>query len=290
MDSIDSPMIPSNERKDALCKLRLPESILYYIRNNANPKLQLKLMQTSKYFRFKEFPYFVVKDLVYDDDTWKFCQNNGTYQEIDLESLAKPLWITGRIYSDATESPKLISYLLTKTVVCDIINLDLCDQILTMDEYKMLNSSNKIERLSIYDSHIEYDDGNIVSFDKIIKLFPKLKSIRLYFNDKMASTLTRDMTKKLINLLNPEILKTFEMHKIPESFDFKLFAYFMKANPSIDFWLDFGDEISDEYAKMLQDYIDELIETSSYKNHKIFINFSGQKFESFCLLLDQYYC
>uniref|UniRef100_A0AC34GNC9 DUF38 domain-containing protein n=1 Tax=Panagrolaimus sp. ES5 TaxID=591445 RepID=A0AC34GNC9_9BILA len=199
MDSIDSTMIPSDEEINVPCTLGLPESILFYIKHNAHPRFQLKLMQTSKYFRFKEFPYSVVRDIEYDDD-----------------------------------------------------------------------------------------DGCIAWFDEIIKLLPKLKEFDCCFNEKMASTFTPDMTKNMIDYLNPEILE-FAMYGIPEAFDFKLFANFMKANPSIKFRLEWYDSVSDEYTQMLKDYVDELIETSSYKNRKIFICFDGQTDESYNLLYNHYY-
>uniref|UniRef100_A0AC34GEH5 Uncharacterized protein n=1 Tax=Panagrolaimus sp. ES5 TaxID=591445 RepID=A0AC34GEH5_9BILA len=133
-------------------------------------------MQTSKYFRFKEFPFSVARDVVYDydDDGWYFCQNNDTYE--DIEILTKPLWITESMVSlDAEKAPKAISDLLLKVVACDIKKLHLCNQILTISEFKMLTSFDNIEKLYCNDSHIEYDDGSIASFDEIIKLFPKLK-------------------------------------------------------------------------------------------------------------------
>uniref|UniRef100_A0AC34FM90 Uncharacterized protein n=1 Tax=Panagrolaimus sp. ES5 TaxID=591445 RepID=A0AC34FM90_9BILA len=79
------------------------------------------------------------------------------------------------------------------------------------------------------------------------------------------------------------------MFDIPEAFDFTLFTTFMEANPSIKFSLDFHPSVSDEYTKMLQDYVDVLIETSSYKNRKVLIEFLGQKDEYFFLLNKQYY-
>uniref|UniRef100_A0AC34GV03 Uncharacterized protein n=1 Tax=Panagrolaimus sp. ES5 TaxID=591445 RepID=A0AC34GV03_9BILA len=290
MDSIDSTMIPSDEEINVPCTLGLPESILYYIKNKAHPRFQLKLMQTSKYFRFKEFPYSVARDIGYADydDTWYFRQNNGTYE--DIEILTKPLWITGSIYSvDAEEDPKAISDLLSKCAVCDIKKLNLCNQILTVGEFRMLVSSDNIEKLYYHNSHIEYDDGSIVWFDEIIKVFPKLKKFGCTFNDKMASTFTPDMTKTMIDYVDTEILEVFIMINIPEAFDFKLFANFMEANPSIKFRLEWSHSVSDEYTQMLQDYVDELIETSSYKNRKVLICFDCLNYETLHLLDRRYY-
>uniref|UniRef100_A0AC34GUB8 Uncharacterized protein n=1 Tax=Panagrolaimus sp. ES5 TaxID=591445 RepID=A0AC34GUB8_9BILA len=223
-------MIPSDEEKNVPCKLGLPESILYYIKNNAHPTFQLKLMQTSKYFCFNEFPYSVARDVEYCDNTWYFRQNDGTYE--DVEILTKRLWITGTMDMNIAEDPRVISNLLSKAAVCDIKSLLVPDQILTVEEFKMLISSDNIEKLYYYGSDIKYDDGRIVSFDEIIKLFPKLKEFDCRFSHKMASTFTPDMTKNIMRYLNPEILEGFTLYNIPEAFDFKLFTTFMEFTQS----------------------------------------------------------
>uniref|UniRef100_A0AC34F4L3 Uncharacterized protein n=1 Tax=Panagrolaimus sp. ES5 TaxID=591445 RepID=A0AC34F4L3_9BILA len=97
------------------------------------------------------------------------------------------------------------------------------------------------------------------------------------------------MTKKFIDLLNPTILKSITIHEISESFDFKLFAAFMDANPSIDFSLYYVGHISDENARILQDYVDKIIENSSYKTRKIVIRFPQISDENAELLESHYF-
>uniref|UniRef100_A0AC34GTK8 Uncharacterized protein n=1 Tax=Panagrolaimus sp. ES5 TaxID=591445 RepID=A0AC34GTK8_9BILA len=267
-------------------QLGLPDSIMHYMKMNAPPRLSLKLMQASKYFCFKEFPYFVVKELIYFAYSWKFRQGKGGFQILDLESLSKPLWITSSFDSGTFKDEKLVSNILSKIAVCDIKNLSLFDQIITWNEFQKLSSSGIIESIDFSGSDVKYDHGNIVPLDEIIKLLPKLEYI---YCDNSLSTITIQSTQKFIDLLNPSTLKSIIMRDIPESFDFNLFAKFIDANPSIDFWLDFGDEISDEYAKILQDYVGELIRTSSYKTRRIFIRFPHISDENAQLLESHYF-
>uniref|UniRef100_A0AC34GTM1 FTH domain-containing protein n=1 Tax=Panagrolaimus sp. ES5 TaxID=591445 RepID=A0AC34GTM1_9BILA len=251
-------------------QLGLPDSIMHYMKMKAPPKLLLKLMQASKYFLFKEFPYFGVKSLIYYGDSWKFFQEKGGSQILDLESLTKPLWITGSINFNTIKDEKLVSDFLSKTDVCDIKSLTTYKQIITWDQFKKLSSSGTIKSINFSESDIMYADGGIVPMDEIIKLLPKLEYI---FCDNLLSTVTIESTLKFIDLLDPTTLKSIIMFEIPDSFDFKLFSAFMDANPSIDFWLDFDAGISDEYAEILQDYVDQLIQTSSYKIRRIRIRF-----------------
>uniref|UniRef100_A0AC34GTV5 DUF38 domain-containing protein n=1 Tax=Panagrolaimus sp. ES5 TaxID=591445 RepID=A0AC34GTV5_9BILA len=269
-------------------QLGLPDSIMYHMKMKAPPKLSLKLMQPSKYFWFKEFPYFVVSDIEYGDDAWKFRQGKGGFQILDLESLTKPLWITGKI-DCMNDDPHLVSHLLSKIAVSDIKNLFLMDQIITWDKFQKLSSSGTITSIDFSESDIMYADGGIVPMDEIIKLLPKIEYILWAPSDASISTITSISTLKFIDLLNPTTLKSLTMFVIPESFDFKFIFKFIYANPTIDFWLDFGDEISDEYAKILQDYVDELIKTSSYKTQRIFIRFPQISDENAHLLESNYF-
>uniref|UniRef100_A0A914QV88 Uncharacterized protein n=1 Tax=Panagrolaimus davidi TaxID=227884 RepID=A0A914QV88_9BILA len=153
----------------------LPEPILYYLKKNSNPKLLLKLMQISKYFCFKDFPYMVVKDLKYENTKWFYCE--PYYEVLDLSNLKKPLWITKGI-NCYTEDVSLVSSLLSKVIVCDITKLGLDDQIITLNEFKLLISSGNVKTFSFFHSHVEYENGEIVPIDEIMKLIPNVTEFR----------------------------------------------------------------------------------------------------------------
>uniref|UniRef100_A0AC34F6W5 Uncharacterized protein n=1 Tax=Panagrolaimus sp. ES5 TaxID=591445 RepID=A0AC34F6W5_9BILA len=279
----------SNEQENILHRCGLPKPILYYLKKNSNPRLLFKLMKISKYFQFKEFPFFVVKNLEYaGEDQWIY--QNGEeklFKKFDLQTLSKSLWITNEINIFASNK-KGISQLLSKTAVCDIKKMDFFNQILSMDEFKFLVSSNKIENPMFYHSHVEKDDGSIVPIDEVIKCLPNVKQFGWYMDSIMASTVTHQTAKKLIKVLNPSILTKITLISIPDTFDFCVFADFMEKNPSIDYYISFQHTISIEYSNMLQNYVDNIIETDPTNKRQIMIHFLQQTVESFNLLLSRY--
>uniref|UniRef100_A0AC35GRT2 Uncharacterized protein n=1 Tax=Panagrolaimus sp. PS1159 TaxID=55785 RepID=A0AC35GRT2_9BILA len=259
----------------------LPEPIYYYLKKNANPKLLLKLMQISKYFCFKEFPYMVVKDLKYERTKWIYCKPkyNFDYEVLDLSNLKKPLWITKGI-NCYTEDVSLVSSLLSKVIACDITNLRLEDQIITLNEFKFLISSGNVKTFTFCYSHVEYENGEIVPIDKIMKLIPNVTGFRWLLDTCMMSTFTSETVHSLIKVFNPSILKTFCLMNIPDTFDFNLFATFMDKNPFIDYELDFDILLPREYSKMLQKYVDKKIATSLKKPFLLKILFPRQSEKS----------
>uniref|UniRef100_A0A914PC13 F-box domain-containing protein n=1 Tax=Panagrolaimus davidi TaxID=227884 RepID=A0A914PC13_9BILA len=267
----------------------LPEPILYYLKKNANPKLLLKLMQVSKYFCFKEFPYFVVKDLKYEKTKWIYCKPkyNFNYQILDLSNLKKPLWITNGI-NCYTENVSLVSSLLSKVIVCDILNLRLEDQIISLNEFKFLISSGNVKTFTFCYSHVEYESGKIVPIDEIMKLLPNVTGFRWLLDSSMMSKFTSETVQNLIKFINPSILKTFCLMNIQETFDFKLFATFMDKNFSVDYELDFDILISHEYSNILQKYVNKKIETSAKKYFLLKMCFPRQSEKSIKFLKNIY--
>uniref|UniRef100_A0A914Q2R2 Uncharacterized protein n=1 Tax=Panagrolaimus davidi TaxID=227884 RepID=A0A914Q2R2_9BILA len=238
-------------------------------------------MQISKYFCFKEFPYMVVKDLNYFKTKWIYCKSKDDfdYEVLDLSNINKPIWITEGIYC-YTEDVSLVSSLLSKVIVCDITNLGLDDQIITLNEFKLLISSGNVTTFSFGFSHVEYENGEIVPIDEIMELIPNVTEFQWYLDNSMLSTFTSETVQNLINVINPSILKTFCLKNIPETFDFNLFVIFMDKNPLIEYDLDFNIHIADEYSNMLQKFVDKKIATSSKKPFLLKIDFLRQSEES----------
>uniref|UniRef100_A0A914QI15 Uncharacterized protein n=1 Tax=Panagrolaimus davidi TaxID=227884 RepID=A0A914QI15_9BILA len=266
-------------------------SVLYYLKKNSNPRVLLKLMQVSKYFCFKEFPYMVVDSLDYDhiNENIKLLRYDDVLYNDKYESLVKPLWITKTLNLYDPNDSKLASKCLSKIAVCDVKNLSLENQILDVGELKFYANCGSLESFVFRDSNVKYGNGTVVPIEEILKLLPKLKSFYWDLHREMASTFTSETTKTIIDFFDPSLLEFFCLMNIPEPFDFKLFAGFMDAHPSIQFYLFFARPLSAEYTKMLQDYVDDLIETELYKVRKILIIFPTQTDESFDILLNHFY-
>uniref|UniRef100_A0AC35GFN0 Uncharacterized protein n=1 Tax=Panagrolaimus sp. PS1159 TaxID=55785 RepID=A0AC35GFN0_9BILA len=201
------------------------------------------------------------------------------YEVLDLSNVNNPLWITKGIYC-YTEDVSLVSSLLSKVIVCDITTLRLLNQIITLNEFKLLISSGNVKTFSFCLSHVEYENGEIVPIDEIMKLIPNVTEFRWYLDTSMISTFTSETVRNLIKVVNPLILKTFCLKNIPETFDFNLFATFMDKNPLIYYELNFNRLIAREYSNMLQKFVDKKIATSSGKPFLLKIRFRHQSEES----------
>uniref|UniRef100_A0A914QIU1 Uncharacterized protein n=1 Tax=Panagrolaimus davidi TaxID=227884 RepID=A0A914QIU1_9BILA len=261
-------------------ELGFPEPILYYLKKNANPKLLLKLMKSSKlHFSFKDFPFFEIHFIKIDKTTWKYYdRKSDEIKDLDLNSLSKPLWISNGIECCTEQQKPFVEELLSKTFICDIRYFRIVGRNITLNQLKFINSKKNIENFTLFNSHITCCCG-IVSIDRIVKCLPNVKTFLWFFTPTMILTINSVTTKKLIEALNPTKLQSFSLMNIPETFDFILFKKFMKANPSIDFYLEFNN-ISLKFSKILQNFVDKLIKTASKTYRPIRISFPNQTEES----------
>uniref|UniRef100_A0AC35FKJ4 Uncharacterized protein n=1 Tax=Panagrolaimus sp. PS1159 TaxID=55785 RepID=A0AC35FKJ4_9BILA len=204
------------------------------------------------------------------------------------ENLPKPLWITTLFFAQAVADSKLASKLLSKVVYCKVRSLSLGYQILNLNEFEMFVGSTDFI-FEFCNSIVKSEDGTILSTEEILKLLPKLKYFNWHVGDKMASTFTPETTKAIIDTFDSSILERVYLSDLPQSFDFKLFAKFMDENPEIDFDLHFDRPLSAEYTKILQEYVDDLIDAGLYEDRHIYITFEGQSEESRDILFDYYY-
>uniref|UniRef100_A0AC35EW90 Uncharacterized protein n=1 Tax=Panagrolaimus sp. PS1159 TaxID=55785 RepID=A0AC35EW90_9BILA len=96
------------------------------------------------------------------------------------ENLPKPLWITTLFFVHDIEDSKLASKLLSKVAYCKVKELDLENQILNLNEFKMVvgSTDSALTDFEFRNSIVKSGDGTILSTEEILKLLPKLK----YFN------------------------------------------------------------------------------------------------------------
>uniref|UniRef100_A0A914QZ48 Uncharacterized protein n=1 Tax=Panagrolaimus davidi TaxID=227884 RepID=A0A914QZ48_9BILA len=165
----DSIKQPFAKRRRISCEFGFRKPMLDYLKKNANPKVLLKLMQVSKYFLFKEFPFIVVKDLKHEDDKWN----------IDLENITKKLWITESFVIEENFSPfndiMLVSSIVPKIAACDITDLWMIGQQISLQEFKLLNA-DKIKDFHFRESMITDSNGDILSVENILSFLLKVLS------------------------------------------------------------------------------------------------------------------
>uniref|UniRef100_A0A914Q3V5 DUF38 domain-containing protein n=1 Tax=Panagrolaimus davidi TaxID=227884 RepID=A0A914Q3V5_9BILA len=289
----DSMEPPSAKRRRISCEYGFRESFLNYLKKNANPRLLLKLMQVSKYFWFKEFPFFVVKDIRYENDQWQYrglkrplqcemCSN--LFHPIDIEKITKKLWIVESF--PIRPDYNLFSTLVSKIAVCNITELVLYDD-LSLSELKLLNV-NEIKDAFFGGAIITQSNGDIVSVETILQLFPKAKNFCFDFYEAASFSFKPESTKNIIKALKKSRIQSFKLENIPETFDFEAFFEFMHQNPAKRYYLDFSTNISAQYSRELQAAVNNFIENHFEDYTTVLISFfdqdddSYEKFEEAC--------
>uniref|UniRef100_A0AC35FPE6 Uncharacterized protein n=1 Tax=Panagrolaimus sp. PS1159 TaxID=55785 RepID=A0AC35FPE6_9BILA len=260
---------------------------------NANPKVLVKLMQVSKYFWFKEFPFFVVKDIRYENDKWQYrgikrsmqCKMCfKTFNDIDLENINKKLWIIESFVIEEHFSPfndlKLVSSIVPKLAACDITHLCMIGQQISLQEFKLLNAG-KIKDFHLNESMITDSNGDILSVENILSFLSKVLSFSYEFHEDAASTLTPQSTKNIIKRLKNSRIKSFTLGNIPETFDIGAFFEFMHENPTKRYYLDFYYLISGRYIQKLQESVDYFIDNYLEDYSAVLINFRDQTHKSY---------
>uniref|UniRef100_A0A914P6G2 Uncharacterized protein n=1 Tax=Panagrolaimus davidi TaxID=227884 RepID=A0A914P6G2_9BILA len=283
-----SLMPPSAKRRRISCELGFRESILNYLKKNANPKVLLKLMQVSKYFWFKEFPFIVIKDLKYKKNKWKFRPlqwpkphffDTRKFQPFDFDNNSKQLWITESLSLDNEENTTVASLLISRVAVCDATALDFDNQRICESELKLFNG-DKVEEVFFWGTMITDSNGEILPVEDVLQLLPTVSDFSYRFDDD-GLDFTSESTMNIIEHLKVSGVKTFDLENIPETFDFDAFFKFMHENPKKKYDLSFNYDISVEYIQKLQNAVDYFIENCLTDKSKVLIEFVYQTDESY---------
>uniref|UniRef100_A0AC35F5Y5 DUF38 domain-containing protein n=1 Tax=Panagrolaimus sp. PS1159 TaxID=55785 RepID=A0AC35F5Y5_9BILA len=252
-----------------------PSEVLKKMKENANPKMSLKLMQCHKYFQHQEFPYFIIKSFEYDDDEWNFITLNDEvhlYNGVEgIEKLTtKKLWITENIIL----LDNIVSRLIPKIVVCDILWLKLYNQKMTYDEFKFLTASGNVEILELCNTDITHKNGDFVDVHTLLGCVPNIFEFFLRNKD---SPLIHSDSGKAFYKNNTTNLMRVKLEKI-SFLDFENFKKFMKQNPHISYSLDISanNSLSSEEFQVLEDYVEEIIYSRETYFPPPYITFLGQ--------------
>uniref|UniRef100_A0AC34GXH1 DUF38 domain-containing protein n=1 Tax=Panagrolaimus sp. ES5 TaxID=591445 RepID=A0AC34GXH1_9BILA len=255
----------------------LPEPMLYYIKKNADPKLQLKLMQTSKYFRFKEFPYFVIKDFEFISKTKGYAYHKSfTLFELDITKISKKLWLTGSL-SIECDDVDAVSQFIENVAVCEITSLSLNRQLLTVDEFKFLCNELKQE-LCMFDSIIINENFDVVPLENILENVTSLEDLYFEFDYDNAENVTTESTNKIIKALSKLNLSLLYLSNIPENFD-------IDENRQTRFVLKFDEYISDDCVQKLRKYVDKLLDGGLLNRYPVLLEFQNQNYKDFVRLV-----
>ena len=193
-------------------------------KNPPSPEVYNKLIRCCKYFWFKNSIITLNCLYLFDDDKfWRTRKINGfPGVKLQIKNLNQKLWIYKKLLIDNEHDPYLASSLIPKIYQCDLFHLDLSDQILTFNEFKIFTSSGSLKWLCLFETFVKTDDGPMVPIEKLIELFPSLLKFE-YFNVPVEEgglqTITSETAANLVAIPHFPKIKRFTMYEIPESFE-----------------------------------------------------------------------
>uniref|UniRef100_A0AC34FQ98 Uncharacterized protein n=1 Tax=Panagrolaimus sp. ES5 TaxID=591445 RepID=A0AC34FQ98_9BILA len=157
----------------------LPAPLMRYMINNPTGKFYAKIVGTCKYFySIKRVFHFAVLNFVKNND-WTVCTNFDCPKRHDFELFKIPvkIWLAKGLQIDEKASlfPNLASSLVSKLYRCDINQLILYSQKLTIKEFLFLTKN--VDCFIFDNGYITEQDGTVLKLEKIIEYLPKLKSL-----------------------------------------------------------------------------------------------------------------
>uniref|UniRef100_A0AC34FKH0 Uncharacterized protein n=1 Tax=Panagrolaimus sp. ES5 TaxID=591445 RepID=A0AC34FKH0_9BILA len=184
----------------------------------------LKLMQVCKYFRHKEFPYFVVKDITAFDDTFYYTLlNRESHEWESIEEIPEKLWITNSISTDLPPEFKFISQLVPKIAVCEAKKIILEYENITIDEFKVLCSSS-VKKIKLKRINIDGDENvEVVPLEMILDSVPNVKEAHKSVQFTLAFTSSYGIPhSQVVQLQNfvDGIIKAYDLQYPPPVIEF----------------------------------------------------------------------
>uniref|UniRef100_A0A914QWV4 DUF38 domain-containing protein n=1 Tax=Panagrolaimus davidi TaxID=227884 RepID=A0A914QWV4_9BILA len=190
-----------------------------------------------------------------------------------IKNVPYKIWVNGYcvIGFDANSSFKkdLVSSFLPRIYRCEIEDLSLQNQELTIDEFLFVTAETG--RVCFSDITVVNRDGKEIAFEKLVELIPEVYSLKYYFknNDK---TVTSKTVKELLKLSHHQNFIQFRLFNVSEAFDIEAFFAHIKNSEGV-FQLEFGDALSVAYQSRLEAIIDELIEAETFYYIPPFISY-----------------
>uniref|UniRef100_A0A914P6W2 Uncharacterized protein n=1 Tax=Panagrolaimus davidi TaxID=227884 RepID=A0A914P6W2_9BILA len=254
----------------------LRDSLIHYITQNpSSAKVYQKIIQSCKYFFFKN-PILIVSDLSLD--------------------ITCKIWITNEIniIDEIGEEidHNFLASLIPKIYQSDVKTFNLCDQNLFFDELIFLASNAETIRFdggserTFEDptSIIKNADGSFSPLEKIFAALPKVK--KFYYTPPSDDFITTNTVKELLKISHFSNLDYFRMVFIPVSFDIETFYDYIKGNKKTRIYLLFSPDISEAYKTRLQTIVNEILQTQTRDFKVPYISFDGSVIEDDELLWD----
>uniref|UniRef100_A0AC34F4L7 Uncharacterized protein n=1 Tax=Panagrolaimus sp. ES5 TaxID=591445 RepID=A0AC34F4L7_9BILA len=233
------------EEDEASDLQKFPPDVHKWMKQNAKPKMAVKLMKVCKYFKHKNgFPFLVVKRVTNKiRDLWTSRTLNN--EVCNIEDIEKKLWITGRIRCTTWRS-NAISNLLAKTVVCDLRKLILKNQNITLNEFKKLTEGGNVVICNMQQTLITDKNDEIVSLEDICECLPNVRKI--HFGAKLAKIVSLEAVESKMSQKMEDFTLSI-LFGSDEDFDLQRFLEYIKKHQQIRYKLRLCGITFDEYVQ-----------------------------------------
>uniref|UniRef100_A0A914Q191 DUF72 domain-containing protein n=1 Tax=Panagrolaimus davidi TaxID=227884 RepID=A0A914Q191_9BILA len=146
-------------------------------------------------------------------------------------------------------------------------------------------------RILFNESYVFYPNGDEVPYETIFANLPMIEYF-CFKRGNIAYNFSKTFTE-LLKIPHFRNLKSLDCTGISQSFDIDKFFQYLKQNKFTRVWLEFNDQISEEYKEKLETIIDEILDAELPRSFlPPYINFGGQlpvKKKALKNLFDAYY-
>uniref|UniRef100_A0A914QDE9 Uncharacterized protein n=1 Tax=Panagrolaimus davidi TaxID=227884 RepID=A0A914QDE9_9BILA len=153
-----------------------PTDVLKYMKLNAKPRMSVKLMNICKYFKHREFPFFVIKLIKHWFGQWTYITlDNTTVTTNTLAEIPDNLWITERIIVSINEID--FTTFINKIIVSDVESIHFVSQTIPFNKFKHLCAN--VKNFTSISSYLKDDEGNDICLDEVLESLPNLEDLYL---------------------------------------------------------------------------------------------------------------
>uniref|UniRef100_A0AC35FEX6 Uncharacterized protein n=1 Tax=Panagrolaimus sp. PS1159 TaxID=55785 RepID=A0AC35FEX6_9BILA len=231
--------------------------ILYIAKNPTSAKLYKKLIETCRYFFWKN-PILFTDFLIYKNNEMK-ADFSEYEHDICLKNVPYKFWVSGYC---------CIGFRANSSFQKDLVSSFL-PRIYRFDEFLFVTA--KTGRVRFSDLTVVNRDGKEITFETLVELIPEVLSLDHCFKSD-DKTVTAKSVKEILKIPRLQNLYEFRLFNVPEAFDIEtLFAHI--KNSSGMFELEFPGPLSLAYQSRLEAIIDEIIEAETFDYIPPFISF-----------------
>uniref|UniRef100_A0A914P6J3 Uncharacterized protein n=1 Tax=Panagrolaimus davidi TaxID=227884 RepID=A0A914P6J3_9BILA len=178
-------------------------------------------------------------------------------EKLDTDKLLCDIWLSNKLYvSTHGNLGRIASNFIPKISRYNVVNLQLCNELLYFDELKFF--SKGVKECSLHWNLVKYSNGEEVPLENIIRLFTNSKRVFMNFSYQSKNAACRSYDD-FIDACGT--IQNVSFHLIPNDFDVpEFYQHLKKSKNRCSFSIHSGSHIS-----RLREVIDEILQTENFE-------------------------